>query len=269
MTHVTAHENPLSGSPPDEIPLRDAPLVLVLAQVRFPLITSVGSPEFIGSFQEAIRREYPILRQDGARGWIVGPDGVREAQSSVIWRFTTGDEQYRISLGPEFVTLETRDYSSRQDFLDRLRQVLAALEEHIAPGACDRLGIRYIDRIQGDQLEKLPQLLRSEVSGVLATPLGEQAHHALSEQVFGLPDEKARLMARWGLVPKGGTFDPAAIPAIDERSWVLDVDVFAQDLGAFDVDMLIARTEEFAARSYGFFRWVVTEYFLEVYGGGA
>jgi hypothetical protein len=51
--------NPLVATPPPEVPLINAPLVRVIAQVRFPPILSIEQQAFVGSFQEAIRAEYP------------------------------------------------------------------------------------------------------------------------------------------------------------------------------------------------------------------
>ena len=49
-------ENPLTGSPPPEVPLANAPLIRVIAQVRFPLIASVENRSFVAPFQEATTR---------------------------------------------------------------------------------------------------------------------------------------------------------------------------------------------------------------------
>lgn len=51
--------NPFGAPGPDEVPLERAPLVRVIAQLRFPPIVSLGRADFIGPFQEAIRSRYP------------------------------------------------------------------------------------------------------------------------------------------------------------------------------------------------------------------
>ncbi|MGD8207441.1 MAG: TIGR04255 family protein, partial [Thiohalocapsa sp.] len=67
---MTANETPLTGPPPAEVPLSDAPLVRVIAQVRFPLVASVEKGDFIAPFQEAIRAEYPVLRPEQNRSVV-------------------------------------------------------------------------------------------------------------------------------------------------------------------------------------------------------
>lgn len=74
-------------------------------------------------------------------------------------------------------------------------------------------------------------------------------------------------MTRWGLVPARGTVDPAAVDAIDEPSWLLDIDAFQAETRELDVDATVQLARGFAERIYSVFRWVVTDTFLRRYGG--
>lgn len=259
--------SPLVGPPPDEVPLSHAPLVRVVAQVRFPLIASVERREFIAPFQEAIRREYPVLRQEQNRGLVIGPQGMQQAPSNTAWRFHDANGTWRVTLASDFVALETTSYTRRRDFLSRIRSIAQALADHIGPQVVDRLGVRYIDRISGKNLEDLPKLVRPEVAGILGTALAEQARHSISENLFVLPDDAGQVTARWGLVPPRGTVDPGAVEAIEEASWLLDIDAFQAETRPLDVDTLVEQARSFAERIYSIFRWAVTDEFLRRYGG--
>lgn len=264
---MTANETPLAGPPPAEVPLTDAPLVRVIAQVRFPLVASVEKRDFIAPFQEAIRAEYPVLRPEQSRSVVLGQEGVMDARANTVWRFHDASGAWRVTLAPDFLALETSRYSSREDFLSRLKRVLEALVAHVDPKVIDRLGIRYIDRVAGDNLNDLPQLVRPEVCGVLSTPLASCALHSISEAVFVLPENTGQVMTRWGRVPARGTVDPGAVDAIDEPSWLLDVDAFQAETRELDVEAALQQAREFAERIYSVFRWVVTDEFLRRYGG--
>ncbi len=181
--------NPLTGPPPVEVPLATPPLVRVIAQVRFPVITSIEKSEFIAPFQEALRATYPVLRPETSQHLLLGPGGVRETRTSTLWRLHEAVEGWTVTLAPDFVALETTRYSCRDDFLGRFRRVLEALEQHINPRLIDRLGLRYVDQLTGSLLADLPSLLRPEVSGILASPLAEHTAQSLVEQVFALPEE--------------------------------------------------------------------------------
>lgn len=268
---VSSPQTPLSGPPPPEVPLAEPPLVRVIAQVRFPLIASIEKRDFIAAFQEAVRREYPVLRPEQSRSVVLRTGGVMDAHTSTSWRFLDPSSAWRVTLAPDFLALETSCYTSRDDFLERFRRTLGALEAHVDPKVVDRLGLRYVDRISGPNLDDLSALVRPEVSGILATPLANQARHAVSENVFELPDEAGLVTTRWGLVPPHGTVDPGAVEPIDERSWLLDIDVFESPSSAtarpFEVDPIVMQTRAFAERSYSIFRWAVTDEFLRRYGG--
>lgn len=264
---VTANETPLRGPPPSEVPLSTPPLVRVIAQVRFPLVASVEKRDFMAPFQERIRAEYPILRPEESRSVVLGQQGVIETRANTVWRFHDAGDAWRVTLAPDFLALETSRYTSRDEFLDRLKRVLEALVAHVDPKVMDRLGVRYIDRVAGDNLSDLHQLVRPEVCGVLSTPLASHVLHSISEALFVLPDNAGQVMTRWGLVPAHGTVDPAAVEAIDEPSWLLDVDAFQAETRELDVEAAVQQARGFAERIYSVFRWAVTDEFLRRYGG--
>ena len=56
--------DPLFGDEPDRVHLERAPLVRVLAQVRFPKILKISDDTHIADFQEQIRRDYPLFAKD-------------------------------------------------------------------------------------------------------------------------------------------------------------------------------------------------------------
>jgi len=265
---VTGQDSPLLAQPPEEVPLPGAPLVRVIGQVRFPPVLSLGEREFIAPFQEAIRAAYPVLRPEQTQGIVLGPQGVAPGPMQIAWRFSDVDGGWRVSVTPEFVAIETTSYTSRGDFLKRLRFVLDAFAEHVEPALVQRLGVRYIDRVSGDALADIGKLVRQEVLGIVATPFSEHALHSLTETVFALPGTKEQLLARWGKVPAGATVDPNAIePMIDEPSWVLDVDMFSNEEHPFVPEEIVNTARRFTERLYSVFRWAVTDDFLRRYGG--
>ena len=103
------------------------------------------------------------------------------------------------------------------------------------------------------------------VRGITGTISAAHAAHALSETVFTLPD--ARVLARWGSLPAGATVDPAAIEPAQDKSWILDLDMFSAAPMAFDVDRVVVEAQRYAERIYTIFRWAITDSFLARYGG--
>lgn len=264
---MNSQYDPLSAVLPAEVPLPRAPLVRVVAQIRFPSVLSIEKRDFVAPFQEAIRARYPNLRAEQTRGVLLGPQGPVSTSPAVIWRFSSLSDNWRVSLATDFAAIETTSYESRNDLLERLEQVIQALEAHVGPKTVDRLGVRYIDRITGEAVDGIGRLVRSEVLGVIGTATAQYASTALSEALFSLPGQPTQMRARWGLLPPGGTVDPAAIEPIEQPSWILDLDIFSSKPVPFEPATIMSNARIYAERSYCFFRWVVTDEFLRFFGG--
>ena len=259
--------NPFTDSLPSEIPLPRAPLVRVLCQIRFPAVLSVESQEFVAPFQEELRQQYPILRQEQSTGLAIGPSGVVPAKSETAWRFHDLANDWRVSLSPTFVALETTKYPGRQAFLERLLAVVVAAERHVKLAVVDRIGLRYLDRLSEEAMQKLPELVRPEILGIAATEVNAQVSHSVTETVFEVGS--AQMMARWGQIPAMATMDPDLMQPIDRPSWILDLDIFTKEGEAtsFIANDVLTKVRGFAERIHSVFRWCVTEEFLRYYGG--
>lgn len=258
------------GAPVPEVPLPNAPLVFVVAQARFERIASIASEEFIAGFQEAIRSAYPRMRREQQASVLIGPDGrLVTTEAGVAWRFDQHPERWQVALAPDSVAVSTSRYTSRTDFVARLATVLTAAQQQLGLRFCERLGVRYVDRVTDDHLlTRIAELVRPEVMGPASIPLGVDAVHrvhSFSDATYRLP-ENAFLHARWGLLPEQATFDPAVAP-VDVPSWVLDLDAYSTGPEPFDASALTERAEAFCQRIYRFFRWTVTDAFLLAHGG--
>ncbi|MBW4553374.1 MAG: TIGR04255 family protein [Aphanocapsa sp. GSE-SYN-MK-11-07L] len=261
--------NPLTAPPPKEVPLKDAPLIRVIAQVRFPPILSIEKKDFVGSFQEAIRENYPILQPEQTQSFAFSPQGVVPIAPQVTWRFvdTVDSWNWRVSLAPNFVALETTAYLSRRDFLSRLENILFALSESFKPASIERFGLRYIDRIVGQNLHDISSLVKPEIAGMMAANFRNYIHQTINESLFIIPDGGEQIVARWGAMPAGATFDPESIEAVTDPSWILDLDMSISKNREFCVEELMSEAQHFAERIYTFFRWAVKDDFLRRYGG--
>jgi uncharacterized protein (TIGR04255 family) len=259
----TVTDDPFGPAIPS-IPLPRSPLSLVVAQVRFPLVASIADQAFIGPFQELIRSKYSDLRPQEERQVVIGPTGVQTQQTGVVWRFSDEDSGWEVALAPEFIALATSTYTSRADFLGRLGQLLEAVHAWIAPRKVRRLGVRYIDRIDGEHLDSIRSLVRPEVLGPMAIESSDpELRHSLTDSQYHFSDQSV-LRARWGLLPARSTFDPAIDP-IDHRSWVLDLDA-SHDERPFDPNAIQDQVQLFSDRIYRYFRWATTDDFLEAFG---
>jgi len=258
------------GPPVEEVPLPGTPLVLVLAQVRFPQIISIETNEaFIASFQEEIRVEYPILEQVEESAILIGAEGPVQRERHRVWRFSQQKDGWQVALSKDFIALTSHEYTDRADFLSRLERLLHALDVTIGPKLCTRLGIRFVDRLTDDsKLKSIDQLVKEQIRGAARGTLGDpsvEELHALSDHLYRLGDESA-LHARWGFVPAGATFDPGVEPS-ERASWVLDLDAYSTEPTDWSPEALAERSRLFGERIYRYFRWAVTDAFLTAHGG--
>jgi uncharacterized protein (TIGR04255 family) len=258
-----ALDDPFAAEPIPELPLSPAPLVRVLAQLRFPAITSLARAEFVAPFQETLRRTYSILRVEQAQSVIIGGAAVALG-SAPTWRLHDKSDSWRVSLAQDFVALETIAYDSRRDFFARWKEVLEALQKVADVSTYDRHGVRYINRLTGPDLTDLRKLVRTEVLGVSGTTFTAKLDQSLCETRFR--QDATSLNARWGILPANATTDPGIEP-VNEPSWILDVDMFISGPREFQVSAAIAEGTQFAERLYAFFRWSVTDELLRRRGG--
>jgi uncharacterized protein (TIGR04255 family) len=262
---MTKQFNPLTDELVPEVCLSQAPLVRVLTQIRFPEVLAIEQKEFMAPFQEEIRSIYPVLRQDQTKGMVITETGIMQGKDETAWRFHDLKNEWRVSLTTTFLSLETTKYVSRKDFFDRLNIILRALDTHVRPTVVDRIGIRYVNHIVDDAFTRLHKLIRPEVLGILGTELSSSALHTMHETVFSV--ESTQLLARWGKIPANMTHDPSIILPNPKESWILDLDMFSTSATPFKCDEVINVAGSYAERIYAFFRWVVTDEFLEFYGG--
>ena len=258
--------NPLVDPSPQQVPLSKAPLIRVLAVVRFPMIAEIEQPEFAAAFQKSVGTVYPVAEQETVELHAARPGGPVPVATKTVWRFMD-EGGWRASLTRDFIALETKRYESRADFARRLRQLIEALTKQVTPARVDRLGVRYIDRIEGQDLADINTLIHPELAGVADTAFMPQCKYSLADNLFDLGD--AQLAGRWGLLPENATSDPSAIEPIPRPSWILDLDMSTTTHTPFSTESICAATEAFATRIYAFFRWAVTDEFLRRFGGAA
>jgi uncharacterized protein (TIGR04255 family) len=258
---------PLGGPPPREINLPRAPLVLVVAQTRFPGILKIDNKEAVAPFQESIRRDYPLFTQEATQQIEVqiGPGGpmVRPVPGT-IWRFRDAEQFWRLSLSNNALSLETERYPSRKEFLTRWTKALAAVQDVFDPQFAVRIGMRYIDRVVGKPYENIDGLVRPDILGIAQPPLRQHMRSTLTEATLRVSE--GEMLLRWGIMPANGTIDPTVLKPIAELSWILDIDVFSGEQRPFSKETLGTAFQALAERAYAVFRYTITKRFLETYG---
>lgn len=263
--------DPLFDAPPARVQLDAAPLARVLGQIQFAKIIKITNEAHIGDFQELVRDVYPIIEREVVQSVELNMEGggiSAQTSDEVVWRLFDRDKVWRVSLSPSALSLETRKYTSRHDFLARLEAVAGAFGDTLKPALATRVGFRYVNHlVKSEDLAILNQLIHRELIGVLADCMENNVHQTISFAQCRTAD--GTLLARWGKLPPGASHDPDAAPPRSTPSWILDIDSFAVDVGTdrFDPTALTRMVEKMADRAYAFFRWCVTDEFIDRFGG--
>lgn len=260
-----------SPEPVAEIPLHSAPLAKVLMQVQYSRTPQLVSDTAEAEIADALGR-YPVRRRQLAAS--IFPAVVINGQPmqfaggaapGTVLLFSDPASVWQVTVTEVAVSLETSDYSSRDDFCQRALEVFAAVAAVALPPVVDRVGLRYIDRLVGQDLARVSEYVIPQLQvlcGAAEPPV--QIHHSVSETLIELT-LKERMQVRSGLVPPGGGFDPA-LPGVGEPSWLLDMDVFTTEGGfPFDARELAERLRRYAESAYAFFRFATTDTFQKAH----
>jgi len=260
--------SPFSTEPIEEIDLREAPLARVLTQVRFPSLTKLRGSEAITPFALSIETEYPFSNELKQTAILLTPGRVTtEETDQRVWVFRSADEKWTVTVTAAAISLETTAYTSRREFAERFRGIITAFQETMSPPYAERLGVRYTNRLVGENwLGEIRNLVYPEVLGGLAIPT-ESARNlrvSLTDVVFEADGRGIQM--KHGVLPKDTILDPG-FPPVGEVSWILDLDSFTQGRLMFDAERLTAELRDLAAQAYRMFRWSVNEEFVKRFGG--
>ncbi len=249
---------------PDRDQLARSPLELVVCQVRFESILGVSETARGLAFYEALGgREGPYrnLAQAQAQALNVtfAPGGAPAfAQPPAVsgWQLKSADESWEVELMPDHLGLETKAYSTWQDFRARFSAALEALAQIVSPALEHRIGLRYIDRVQGLEISS-PEGWSPYIAPEL---LGSVTHDALGGAVLtqqqqieiDLSDDARCRFAHGFLKTDNG-----------QLHYFLDYDMHREGGRAFDVEGIMGKLDDFNTDALKLFQASVTAALLE------
>lgn len=243
------------------------PLKEVICQLRFPTILEI-SAENPARFQNKIRDAFPLYEVDQPSlpkelAEIVASLPIsKPTTDSVTYKFFTADSDKLISLTTDFIAFADTDYIRWECFSEEIKRAQEALEEIYKPAFYTRVGLRYknvIDR-QELEIESKPwkDLLQPSLIGLMGAKdnIGMHVHEIRTEASIQLDDVSGGLATvRHGLGKTGH----------DNREvYFIDVDFnTAERTESQDVSNILAG---FNRHSGDFFRWAITDELRDALG---
>jgi uncharacterized protein (TIGR04255 family) len=243
-----------------------APLVLTLAQVRYPAVIRFGEQATLAKLQDELAKDYPDARPEQQVSVTVNLSGVQQSQAGpALWRFSTLDGTWSVVVGQDAVTIEARAYEQIGHFSERVRRVLDAVEKHLNPTHQRRLGLRYVNEFRhedGETMATWRGLLNQELLG-LSGRLGENVDHSFHE--IRARTEDGVLLIHHGLL-RGSSNGTPELAAANEPFYLLDLDYFDETPAEWNKEEVVRRIRDWNDTMYRLFRWSMTTRLFEHLG---
>lgn len=128
------------------------PLVAVVVELRFFPILKV--PDRIADFQEAVRGVFPIFNEVTRQLVNIGPISPVEVRSERLFNLVKRDASATLTLSTTSLLLESRHHERREHFIADAQLGIEALLHLFGPVVPTRLGLRYVDVIDKDLIER-------------------------------------------------------------------------------------------------------------------
>lgn len=235
------------------------PLKLVIGQVRFTTLLRFEQKSFIANFQEAVRDDYPKVARESTVTLQISPAGVDQNSGEFLWRLSSRDNHWSVVLGESSLTLESRRYSSMQDFLERFGRILEAAKDSLEISDRLRLGLRYVNEFRYPDASDIADwraLLNPEFVGFEASSLLDgHVSHIFHDVQIQRPD--GILAIRHGLLD-GFVIAPLPQQQPDTgRFYLLDLDYYDTAECELDIPEVLKQMYNYNTIIYRFFRWTL------------
>lgn len=150
---------------------KEAPLVEVICQLRFPTILSINANDPV-KFQEAIKEDFPLYDCKNEQKTEELNDKEIRISKSRIYEFITKSMRTKVTVTSSFIAFSTLEYELWENFLTEIQQVLEKFVKIYEVPFFTRCGLRYKDIITKSRYElsnnKWSELIQPNVIGIAA-----------------------------------------------------------------------------------------------------
>lgn len=221
--------------PPDTRRLAQAPLALVVCQLRFGDPLSVDDPRVGTGLRDLVRE---MVGQDADLERISAPDfviaigageGAKPPREITDRGFRVTHPSLTVTLSPGALALETTEYTQWADFSGWFRRAVGFVSDVLGPLSESRLGLRMINKLHKPELRE-PADFRAWVRAWLLMPIIEEPIApgiiAFQQQCDLKGDGELRITLRSALFPDND--------AGGRLTFLLDYDAYRAGYRVFD-----------------------------------
>lgn len=237
----------------------------VICQLRFPQVLTIGTrpPD---AFQEIIRAEYPIYRKQQAVGappelsQLIEQLPMMSGPEATTHWFDSREGDLAISLGTNFVAVTAKRYPRWEGMREEVERAVSALEEVYAPAFYERVGLRYRDLINREELgleyREWAELLNPAMTSLLGAGLGidPDGDRIVTDALLHLDEPEGALVhLRHG------------VGANSPHAYELDADFYIEDQ-TIERGSALAQLDRLNHEEGNLFRWAIDDKLRDALG---
>jgi uncharacterized protein (TIGR04255 family) len=241
------------------------PLAWVVAQLRFPPLSSFQSRPTLNPLFDALTVDYPHYSEERGVSLVLDDKGIRNQEGEKSHRFLSIDMLWAVTLGSESMSLECRrgGYEDIDNFISRFSRI-ARLLEQLGLKKQTRIGFRFVNEIRptpsnGDYEFWREQLNPKVIGYDAAEQFGGKVLSTVSE--VNIRRDDGTLRVRRGFLPGGSTvpqmMTPRGLtPTPSDSFYLVDLDYFDDSPIDFTPDVH-ERLRMYNHFMYRVFRWII------------
>ncbi|MDR2723539.1 MAG: TIGR04255 family protein, partial [Cellulomonadaceae bacterium] len=158
---------PFTGDADTRISLANAPLELVLCQVRWPELQVLQ-----GDIDEQARAfgsqlvGLPLYEKTREMGFMITPEGIQQVDGGSVHTWRSLDCVWNVTLSPRHVSVYCTRYPGFEEFITRLENAVESVATHLNVPVVDRVGMRYVNRVANQEfITDLEKYVKSAALG--------------------------------------------------------------------------------------------------------
>jgi uncharacterized protein (TIGR04255 family) len=246
------------------------PLTEVICQLRFPTVLRITADESaLAELQERLRGAYPIFREEAGRAAGIPAEVSQmlgelpvQLRGEPTYAFDSEDGTRTITVGREFFSVIERSYRRWELLQNEIALIKNAVEEIYSPSFYARIGLRYQDVIDREELgladRPWHELVKPPMAGLLGSD--SDVREAVTELVCDAElvvseVNGGSVRLRHGLATRGES---------ENKIFAMDADFFTNERS--DPDDVFKTLAIFNRCAGHYFRWSITDALRDALG---
>jgi uncharacterized protein (TIGR04255 family) len=257
--------------------LKNPPVCLVLAQLRFNQVVSISEAELkqiANSFEKLGFVDFKNDRRKHVRISFSSEEGGKVDETEYTARYLFGNKSAdsNLVLDLDSLTMETSNYQTSETFFEKFTAAIEAVHEVRPIAFCTRTGLRFVDAIQPSSGRSIEDYVQSHLLGFAQLNAeNSPMHYTFTQSQFGVIPKSLVVKSMQSL--QGFVF-PEDIAQAQQRltfptrftqggkgpTFMLDSDSSVEQRSDYDKRSLLITLQELKVELTRVFKFATTEW---------